>query len=102
VARRFGIGRVCQVVEKFSRVSIRRDDVTTLLPFHLLQVSTAIKHPQFNLPAVQQAEEQQHHRVLSWETRLRLRAAAELLVDALERVGRPKRLPTATEESAET
>jgi hypothetical protein len=32
-----------------------------------------------DLSIAQQAEEQQHHRVLPWQNRLRLRAAAELL-----------------------
>src|SRR5439155_24596587 len=45
------------------------------------------------VPAAQKTEEEQEDGVLGGHQPLRLGAAAELLVDALERVRRPQRLP---------
>src|SRR5262249_41275503 len=61
--------------------------------FYLFHILIAIERSQFDLAAAEQSEEQQHDGILPWKTRLRLRAPAELLVDALEGVRRTQRLP---------
>ena len=45
------------------------------------------------MTTAQQPKEQQKDGLLSWQTRLRFRAAAKFAVDPLKRVGRPQRLP---------
>src|SRR5207244_3179310 len=81
-----------------SRWSLRclprdRDRVRNLLP--------AIESPELDLAGAQEAEEEQEDGVLTRQQSLRLRAAAKLLVDALERVGRPQRLPLRGREAQE-
>src|SRR6266542_4229600 len=57
---------------------------------HVLKADDAAKD---DLPAAQETEEEQEHRVLTRQRSLGLRSPAELLVDPLERVGRAQRLP---------
>jgi hypothetical protein len=56
-------GCVCQVMEKFRRVIIRHDDVTTL-PFSPPHTLIAIERSQLDVAAAKQAKQQRQHRVV--------------------------------------
>lgn len=58
-----------------------------------LQVAMPVDLPHLDLPECNQPVQQRQRRILCAEAALRLRAASELAVQVLQRVGRARRLP---------